>query len=439
MSINLDHIWLPYTQHQGAELPLHAVDAEACKIKLADGREVLDGISSWWTACHGHKHPHLLAAAQEQLQKLPHAMFATFANEPAYRLAERLAKLTKLPRVFFSDSGSTAVEIAMKMAVQFWKNKNHHSQKAKFLHFTNSYHGDTMGAMSVSDNARHHGQFLGHVPMQFKVDIPLDELGFEDFEQVLDLHQKQLAGVIIEPLVQCAGGMKFHSPDVLAEIHRICKKFDLLFIADEIATGFGRTGYMFACEEAGFVPDIMCIGKALTGGVMTLAASCASEEIFAGFLGDGSENSFMHGPTYMGNALACAVANASLDLFESEPRLEQVAKIEEMMLAELGRCDALDCVVDVRVKGAIGVVEVHPLQHIPGADPGSHEPPPCHSTGQASQVRGVDVYSLRAKFLDKNFFIRPFSNVIYLAPPFVISESELKQLCDGVFAILQEV
>jgi len=411
MDINLNHIWLPYTQHLGADTPPLAVDADGCKIKLADGREILDGISSWWTACHGHKHPHLIKAVQEQAGKLPNAMFATFANEPAYRLAERLAKLTKLPRIFFSDSGSTAVEIAMKMAVQFWKNKNKHSQKAKFLHFSNSYHGDTMGSMSVSDNERHHGQFLGHVPMQFKIDIPLDELGFEDFEQVLELHNKQLAGVIIEPLVQCAGGMKFHSPDVLAEIHRICKKFDLVFIADEIATGFGRTGYMFACEEAGFVPDIMCIGKALTGGVITLAATCASEWVFDSFLGENSENSFMHGPTYMGNAIACATANASLDLFESEPRLEQVAKIETLLQQFLAPCEALKNVVDVRVKGALGVVQL--------AD-------------------GIDVYPLRKTLLEQGFFIRPFGNVIYLAPPFVITEAELKQLCDAIFAVLKD-
>lgn len=414
MKTDLNHVWLPYAQHLGAEAPALAVDADGCNIITADGRKILDGISSWWTACHGHKHPHLLAAAQEQLEKLPHAMFASFANEPAYRLAERLAALTKLPHVFFSDSGSTAVETALKIAVQFWKNQNKNSQKSKFLNFTNSYHGDTMGAMSVSDSVSNvggmHGPYSGHTPMQFAIDIPLDELGFEDFEQVLDLHHRQLAGVIIEPLVQCAGGMKFHSPDILAEIYRITKKFDLLFIADEIAVGFGRTGYMFACEEAGIVPDIMCVGKALTGGIMTLAATCASAEVFAAFLGENREKALMHGPTYMGNALACAVANASLDLFEQESRLQQVQKIEEILLAQLACCESLPNVVDVRVKGALGVVEL---------------------------AAEVDTLPMRQKFLDKNLLIRPFGNVVYVAPPFVISEKELTQLCDGVFEVLK--
>jgi adenosylmethionine-8-amino-7-oxononanoate aminotransferase len=342
------------------------------------------------------------------------------------------------------------VEVALKMAVQFWKNQNKNSQKSKFLHFTHSYHGDTMGTMSVSDGRVMHGQFSGHVPMQFKVNIPLDELGFEDFEALLEDYHKQLAGVIIEPLVQCAGGMKFHSADVLAEIHRIVKKFDLLFIADEVATGFGRTGYMFACEEAGIVPDIMCVGKALTGGVMTLAATCTSAEVFAGFEGDEADKAFMHGPTYMGNALACAVANASLDLFESEPRLEQVQKIEEIMLTELAKCEKLAGVKDVRVKGALGVVELQksvipaPQSVIPA--PQSVIPAQAGILAKSGKIpdsaspleddRFVNMQKLREEFIARGVFIRPFGNFIYLAPPFVISETELKKLCDAVFEVL---
>ncbi|PIR34743.1 MAG: adenosylmethionine--8-amino-7-oxononanoate transaminase [Alphaproteobacteria bacterium CG11_big_fil_rev_8_21_14_0_20_44_7] len=410
MKVNLDHIWLPYTQHAFGAEPLPVVDAEGCRIKLADGRELIDGISSWWSACHGYKHPHLVKAIQKQAEDLSHVMFAGLVHEPALKLAERLAKLTKLPRIFFSDSGSTAIEVAMKMAVQYWRNNNKNTKKQKFLHFTNSYHGDTMGAMSISERGGMHSPYVGHVPMQFVIDVPSGELDFEDFDKLLEDSHNQIAAVIIEPLIQCAGGFKFHSPDVLAEIYRITKKHEVLFIADEIATGFGRTGYMFACEEAGIIPDIMCIGKALTGGMISLAAACASAEVFEAFLSDKLENALMHGPTFMANPLACAAANASLDLFESEPRLEQIGKIEQQLYEGLKPCESLKIVKDVRIKGALGVVELH---------------------------KDDLFFELREKFIAENVWIRPFGNVVYLAPPLIIEEKELQKLINIIYKILK--
>ena len=416
----MENLWLPYFQHKNGAAPLRVKDAHECKLVLEDGREVIDGISNWWTACHGHKHPHLVKAVQDQAQKLPHVMMAGLSYEGAVTLAARLAKLTGLPKIFFSDSGSTAIEVALKMAVQYWRNLNPKTKKQKFLYFSNSYHGDTMGAMSVSDGSIMHAAYAGHAPMQYMIDIPSDELGFEDLDKLLNHSESQLAGVIIEPLVQMAGGFKFHSPDVLAEIYRITKKHGLLFIADEIATGFGRTGYMFACEEAGITPDIMCLGKALTGGMITLAATCASQQVFDAFLSDNYETAFMHGPTYMGNPIAVASANASLDIFEKEPRLKQVQRIEDWLNENLKKCRNLDAVKDVRVKGAIGVVQL--------------------KAGANNEEEDTPLFlALRAKFLELGVHIRPFGDVIYIAPPFIISEAELKILCDSIYSVLSTI
>ncbi len=429
-----EHIWLPYTQHGLNPEPLHVVDAEGCKLRLADGRELIDGISNWWTACHGHKHPHLVKAVQDQAAKLPHVMFGGLVHEQAIKLAERLAKLTSLPRVFFSDSGSTAVEVALKMAVQYWKNQNKHSKKQRFLCFRSGYHGDTMGAMSVSDNDGMHSPYTGYMPMQFIVDIPSDELAFEEFDALLASQKSQIAAVIIEPLVQGAGGFKFHSPDVLAEIYRITKKHEILFIADEIATGFGRTGYMFAHQEAGITPDILCVGKALTGGMLTLSATLAKAEVFEKFTDDKPEHALMHGPTYMANPIACAAANVSLDLFESEPRLEQVARIEEILQAELKKCEELAVVKDVRVKGAIGVVQLDLNCH--SRRGGNLKIP--DSASPLGDDRKL-ILELRKKFAAENVWLRPFGDVVYIAPPFVIAENELKTLADTVHRVLQSV
>lgn len=411
LSSGYPHIWLPYTQMQNALPPQAVIGAEGCKIQLADGRELIDGISSWWSACHGYGHPHIRQAVEKQLHTLPHIMFGGLAHEPAYTLAKRLVDITPagLNRVFFADSGSVAVEVALKMAIQFWRNRGK-PNKTKFLCFRNGYHGDTLGAMSVSDpEQNYHQAFKNALHMQFVVDVPSDEYAFADLDSLLKDWHGQIAGCIIEPLVQGAGGMKFHSPDVLAEIHRICKAHDILFIADEIATGFGRTGYMFACDEAGITPDIMTIGKALTGGTMTLAATLAREEIFEAFLGDSIDTAFMHGPTYMANPLACSAALASLDLFESEPRLQQVEAIEAQLRHELAVCESLPNVVDVRVKGAIGVVQVQNLDH----------------------------RALRQRFVELGVWIRPIEDIIYLAPPFVITPEELSTLTSAVVVALR--
>ncbi len=402
----LPHIWLPYTQMKIAPKPQAVAATEGCRIKLADGRELVDGIASWWSACHGYNHPHILAAMKEQLETMPHVMFGGLVHAPALSLAKRLAAMTGLPRVFFADSGSVAVEIALKMALQYWRIKAK-PNKDRFLCFRDGYHGDTLGAMSVSDPQRSlHKAFQNSVIKQYVVDIPSDEYGFAELDGLLAGVAGNLAGMIIEPLVQGAGGMRFYSADTLAELHRLAKKHGLLFIADEIATGFFRTGSRFACEEAGITPDIMCLGKALTGGAINLGAALASEEIYSAFLSDKFDDAFMHGPTYMANPLACVAANASLDLFEREPRSAQVETIEQQLTDELAACEGLAGVVDVRVKGAIGVVQIEPSR--------------------------MDYYGLREKFIARGCWIRPFKDIIYLAPSFTISSNELSQLTGAI-------
>lgn len=394
-----DHLWLPYSQMKTALPPLPVARTEGSRIILKDGRELIDGIASWWTACHGYNHPHIRASVQKQLEIMPHVMLGGLVHEPAATLSARLATLTSLPRVFFADSGSIAVEVALKMALQYWQNLGR-PEKNKFICFTNGYHGDTMGAMSVSDPAQSmHKAFKSIVPKQYVVDVG----DFAALESALK--QKDVAAVIIEPLVQGAEGMKFHSADTLAKIYSTTKKHGALFIADEIATGFGRTGTMFACEQAAITPDILCVGKALTGGTMTLAATLASQAVFDAFYSDDPDKAFMHGPTYMANPLACASANASLDLFEREPRLKQIAAIEAQLREELEPCRSLSNVVDVRVKGAIGVV----------------------------QLKEIDVKKLRAEFVERSVWIRPIKDVIYLMPAFTISQEELRQLTAAVY------
>jgi len=317
-----------------------------------------------------------------------------------------------LSRVFFGDSGSVAIEIALKIALQYWRNKGK-SGRDRFLCFRDGYHGDTMGAMSVSDPDRGlHKAFRSAVIKQFVVDIPTDEYAFAELDALLAGVHHEIAGVIIEPLVQGAGGMKFHSADMLAELYRICKKHDVLFIADEIATGFGRTGSMFACEEAGISPDIMCLGKALTGGVMTLGATLVQEHVFAAFLSDTFDHAFMHGPTFMANPMACAAANASLDLFEREPRLTQVAAMEAQLRHELAPCRGLAYVVDVRVKGAIGVVQLD---------------------------AAVNVYALRPRFAALGVWVRPFGDIVYLAPALTTSATEISLLTAAVVRVVSEL
>ncbi len=404
---NFQHIWLPYTQMQIADMPLPVKSAGGSYFILEDGRKILDGISSWWSVCHGYQHPHLVNAIKKQAEELSHIMFAGLAHEPAYKLAGRLAKLMPegLTKVFYADSGSNAVEIAMKMSVQYWRNKGE-KRRNKFVSFKNGYHGDTMGAISLSDpDGWISKAFNNYAPLQYVVNIPSDEYSFAEFEAMLQAEKKNIAALIIEPLIQGAGGMKFHSPDILAEIYNICKRNDILFIVDEIMTGFYRSGYKFACDEAGISPDIICIGKALTGGMVSLAATIAKQEIFNAFLDNNIDKAFMHGPTFMANPIACAVANASLDLFESEDYSKKIEFIENYFLQEFKEFKHLEIISDVRIKGAVAVIEL-----------------------KESKIN-VDIWSfifeLRRKFIAKNLWLRPFKNIIYVMPNFNISFEEL--------------
>jgi adenosylmethionine-8-amino-7-oxononanoate aminotransferase len=407
----LDHVWRPYAQMKTARLPLPVVGTHGTRITLADGRELIDGIASWWTACHGYNHPDIRAAVEHQLAAMPHVMFGGLAHEPALTLARRLAGLLPgdLQRVFFSESGSVAVEVAMKMAVQFWRNRGV-GGRTKFLAFTGGYHGDTTGAMAVCDPGEGmHRLFHELLPRHHIVDLPQDEASIAAFDRCLEAHAQELAGIIVEPLVQGAGGMRFHDAAVLRRLREAADRHGLLLIFDEIFTGFGRTGTMFACEAAGVVPDIVTLGKALTGGTLPLAATVARRHVFDAFWSDDPSHALMHGPTYMANPLACAAANASLDLFEREPRLQQVAAIAQALRQGLEPCRGLPGVKDVRVLGAIGVVELERID---------------------------DVEGFRARFAEDGFFIRPLGNIVYLTPAFTIDADDLAALTGAVVRTL---
>jgi adenosylmethionine---8-amino-7-oxononanoate aminotransferase len=401
------HLWLPYAQMKLAPMPIAVIGAEGARLKLADGRELVDGVSSWWTVCHGYNHPHIRAAVAAQLQAVPHVMLGGLATEPTLRLARRLADLLPgdLDHVFLSESGSVSVEIAMKMAVQYWINKGQKGRH-RFVSFRFGYHGDTLGAMSVCDPEEGmHGLFKGYLPQQIIADVPVTREQQAAFVRLLRAHRGEVAAVMIEPLVQGAGGMKFHEPDVLRFLRQACDEADCLLILDEIMTGFGRIGPMFACAEAEIVPDIITLSKALTGGTLPLAATVARKRVFEAFLSDDPSKALMHGPTYMGNALACAAANASLDLFEREPRLQQVRAIEAQLRAELEACRHLAGVVDVRVRGALGVVQLSKAGEGPW---------------------------FRPRFLEDGVWIRPFGDIVYIAPPFVIQAEELSRLTQAI-------
>ncbi|CAM4361425.1 adenosylmethionine--8-amino-7-oxononanoate transaminase [Kerstersia similis] len=407
------HIWLPYTQMQTATPPLPVVRTQGSRIELADGRTLIDGVASWWTACHGYNHPHIAAAVQQQLADMPHVMFGGLVHEPALRLATRLAGCLGggLERVFYTDSGSVAVEVAMKMAVQYWLNQGA-SGRTRFLAFRGGYHGDTLGTMAVCDpdegmHTRFQGMLIGHDI----VALPVDELAEAALDAYLARHAHGLAGILVEPLVQGAGGMLMHAPEVLQRLRRLADRHGLLLIFDEIFTGFGRTGTMFAFQQAGVWPDIITLSKALTGGTLPLAATVASRRIFDGFLSDDPGHALMHGPTFMGNALACAAANASLDLFEQAPRLAQVAAIETVLRERLAPLAALPWVADVRVLGAIGAVELRQIH---------------------------DREALKRRFADAGVWIRPFGRIAYVTPAFTIAPEELDFLMDAMGKVLAQ-
>lgn len=409
----LPHIWLPYAQMKTALAPLPVRRTQDTRICLEDGRELVDGIASWWTACHGYNHPHIRAAVQRQLESMPHVMFGGLVHEQALTLAKRLAGMLPgdLDRVFFTDSGSVSVEVAMKMAIQYWLNRGQRRRR-KFICFRHGYHGDTFGTMAVTDpDDGMHDIFRGLLIEHVLVDLPRDETSEAALFAALERHADELAGIIVEPLVQGAGGMRFHAPEVLRRLRKAADRYELLLIFDEIFTGFGRTGTMFACEGASVVPDIITLSKALTGGTLPLAATVASSKVFEAFWSDDPCHALMHGPTYMANALACAAANASLDLFADGARLANVAKIEAGLKAGLESCRALPGVTDVRVRGAIGVVELDRID---------------------------DLNALRRAFVDRGAFIRPISSVIYLAPALTIGEDDIGFLTRTIVDVLGE-
>jgi adenosylmethionine-8-amino-7-oxononanoate aminotransferase len=408
----VDALWLPYRQELTASKPRRVLRTEGSRIVLDDGRSLIDGTSSWWTACHGYNHPAIAAAVAEQLRLMPHVMLGGLVHQQALSLAARLRDLLPgdMEKVFFSESGSVSVEVGMKIAVQYWLNRGI-SGRTRFLAFRHGYHGDTFAAMSVCDPQEGmHRLFADVIGGQLVVELPRNCAELAAFERTVAMHRGELAGVILEPLVQAAGGMRFHSPEILHGIAEIVARHDLLLLLDEIATGFGRTGTLFACEQASVAPDIVMVSKALTGGTLPLAATVAAKRVYAAFLSENEEHALMHGPTYTGNALACAAANASLSLFDSEPRLDQVAAIEAQMREGLAACRALDCVVDVRVKGAIGVVQ---LDRVP------------------------DLEAMRESFVDEGVWIRPLHDVVYLMPPFVIGEDELATLIAAVRRVVK--
>jgi adenosylmethionine---8-amino-7-oxononanoate aminotransferase len=410
----LRHIWLPYAQMKTMRPPLAVARTEGCRIVLADGRELIDGVASWWTACHGYNHPHIRAEVERQLAVMPHVMLGGLAHEQAYRLAERLAALmpAALDWVFFSDSGSVAVEVAMKMAVQYWFNQGVRTRK-KIVAFRGGYHGDTTGAMAVCDlEAGMHARLQGFLPEHLITDLPENEESEAALLQLIERHASEVAAIIVEPLVQGAGGMRFHETQVLKRLRATADRYGLLLIFDEIFTGFGRTGTMFACEAAGVVPDILTLSKALSGGTLPLAATVARRKVFDAFWSDDPGHALMHGPTFMGNALACAAANASLDLFEREPRLAQIKTISHALAAGLAPCRGLPGVKDVRVKGAIGVVEL---------------------------ARIANLEALRARFVEEGVFIRPFGTTVYLTPAFTIGTEELARLIAAVVKVVGEL
>jgi adenosylmethionine-8-amino-7-oxononanoate aminotransferase len=410
----LGHVWLPYAQMKTALPALPVVRTEGCRLVLADGRQLIDGIASWWTACHGYNHPHIRAAVERQLAVMPHVMFGGLMHEQALTLARRLAGLLPgdLDHVFFSESGSVAVEIALKMAQQFWLNQGVRSRR-KFVAFRGGYHGDTLGAMAVSDHEiGFHAPYRGLLPGHLFADLPRDKDSAAHLAALLELHAEEIAGIIVEPLAQGAGGMIFHDASVLRRLRGMADRYGLLLIFDEIFTGFGRTGAMFACEAAGVVPDIVTLSKALTGGTLPLAATIARRPVFDAFWSDDPAHALMHGPTYMANALACAAGNASLDLFEREPRMKQVAAICAALARGLEDCRDMPRVKDVRVMGAIGVVELDRIDHVD---------------------------ALRARFVEEGTFIRPIGNVIYLTPAFSIGADNLAILTRAVAKVVAEL
>lgn len=412
------HIWHPYTSMIDP-LPVYpVVAANGVRLTLADGRELIDGMSSWWAVIHGYNCPELNQALCRQIETFSHVMFGGITHGPAVALAARLTEITPDPleTVFFSDSGSVAVEVALKMAIQFWHAKGR-PEKHRLLTVRSGYHGDTFGAMAVCDPVTGmHELFSGILPKHYFAEAPRcgfqdlwDEADIESFNKLISAHRDRIAAVILEPVVQGAGGMRFYSPTYLRRVRQLCDENDVLLILDEIATGFGRTGKLFACEHAGISPDILCLGKALTGGYMSLAATLSTRRVADG-ISSGKPGVFMHGPTFMGNPLACAVALASTDKLLASDWKMRISQIEERLKEGLSPCRAMPRVADVRVLGAIGVVEMR---------------------------QPVDMARIQKRFVEKGVWIRPFGKLIYTMPPYIISDADLTTITAAICDLVE--
>ena len=419
LNYDREHVWHPYSSMTDPGHTWPVVSASGVRLKLQDGRELIDGMSSWWCTVHGYNHPVLNAALNEQAERMSHVMFGGLTHGPAIELARRLVALTPdgLEKVFIADSGSVSVEVAIKMAIQY-QHARGETTRTRLLALERGYHGDTLGAMSVCDPKRGmHHLFSGILPEQFFVPAP--QTRFEEewnpadiapLRECLEKNHKSIAALILEPVVQGAGGMRFYHPEYLRQARSLCDEFGVLLIADEIATGFGRSGKLFACEYAGISPDIMCVGKAITGGYMTLAATLATTEV-AETISRGEAGCFMHGPTFMANPLACRVACASLDLLMENNWQRQVSGIELGLKQGLSRASELEGVADVRVLGAIGVIELK--------DP-------------------VDVKRLQPACVDRGIWVRPFAHNFYVMPPYIMREGDLAYLTSNMVGALAQ-
>jgi len=410
------HIWHPYTSTLTPLTCYPVVSANGVRIQLENGKQLVDGMSSWWSAIHGYNHPALNATAHGQIDKMSHVMFGGITHEPAIELCKKLLNFapSNLEHVFLADSGSVAVEVSLKMALQYWHAKG--EQRSKFLTLRDGYHGDTFAAMSVTDpNNSMHSLYKGFLPEHIFADSPKtgfwqdwDESDLESFKDKLSRHHKEIAAVILEPIVQGAGGMRIYHPNFLKGVRELCDSYGVLLILDEIATGFGRTGKMFACEHASIQPDILCVGKALTGGYMTLSATLATKNVADTVCG-GEAGCFMHGPTFMGNPLACAVAEASMTLLENGEWKEQTHQIETAFAELLPKLKQHALVSDVRWLGAIGVVEA---------------------------TKSVNMEVIQAHFVEQGVWIRPFGKLIYMMPPYISSMANIEQLVAAIESAL---
>ncbi len=412
------HLWHPYSS-MAQPLPMYkVVSADGVRIKLDDGRELIDGMSSWWSVIHGYNHPVLNQAIKDQTDSMAHVMFGGLTHQPAIELGQLLLDITPQPlqKIFYADSGSVAVEVAIKMAMQYWQSRGKKG-KTRLLSLMYGYHGDTFGAMSVTDpvNGMHH-LFNKLIPQHIFAPSPeckfsngCSDEQFEPFQKLLLDNKDQLAAVILEPIVQGAGGMKFYSPEFLKKVRQLCSEQNVLLIADEIATGFGRTGELFACNHADISPDIMCLGKAITGGYLSFAATLCTDDVALG-ISEGEASVFMHGPTFMANPLACSVSIASIKLLLEHDWKSNIQRMETVLEKELSAAKNYSNVSDVRILGAIGVIEMN---------------------------NAVEMKSIQQAFVDKGIWVRPFGKLVYIMPPYIISNEDLTTLCQAIKEVIK--